>query len=189
MKKVLCFIYNEFADFEIVLVSIAINQAENYKMEFIAYDKSPVKSSCGLTIIPDNSVSEISQTDDIDGLIFPGGNDRIIKPELIKLVKKLNEEKKMLAAICGGPEFLAKIGVLNGIKYTTTAPPESYEEKKEEDPFPRETYIEDRVVQDGNIITAQGHAFVDFALTIWDWFNLYDNEKEKEELKIQFSPN
>ncbi|MFW9827274.1 MAG: DJ-1/PfpI family protein [Candidatus Thorarchaeota archaeon] len=188
MKKVLCFIYNEFADFEIVLVSIAINQAENYKMEFIAYDNSPVKSSCGLTIIPDKLVSDISQTDDIEGLIIPGGNDRIIKPELIKLVKKLNEEKKMLAAICAGPEFLAKIGVLNGVKYTASAPPEEYKEKKEEDPFPREKYIEDRVVQDGNIITAQGHAFVDFALTIWDWFNLYDNEKEKKELKIQFSP-
>jgi len=63
-----------------------------------------------------------------------------------------------------------------------------YEEKKEVDPFPRDTFVDKRVVQDGNIITAQGFAFVDFALKIWDWFNLYDYEEEKEELKKQFTP-
>lgn len=188
MKKVLCFLYEGFADFEIVLVSIAINQAEDYEMEFIAYENSPVKSSGGLTIIPDKTVSDISHTDEIDGLIIPGGNDRIIKPELTKLVKKLNEENKLLAAICAGPEFLAKIGILNGVKYTASAPPEEYRDKNEPDPFPRDTYVETRIIQDGNIITAQGFAFVDFALKIWDWYNLYDYEEEKEELKKQFTP-
>jgi len=80
------------------------------------------------------------------------------------------------------------LSILNGVKYTTSERPEMYEEKKEVDPFTRDTFVDKRVVQDGNIITAQGFAFVDFALKIWGWFKLYDYEEEKEELKKQFTP-
>ncbi|MHA1933160.1 MAG: DJ-1/PfpI family protein, partial [Promethearchaeota archaeon] len=152
-----------------------------------AYEKSPVISSGGLAIIPDKIISEISNTDDIEGLLIPGGSERILKPELEKLIKKLNEEKKLIGAICAGPEFLAKAGILGEIKYTTSQTPQVYEEKNEVDPFPRETYIETRIVQDGNIVTAQGYAFVDFALKLWDWYNAYDYEGEREELEKQFT--
>jgi len=189
MKKVLCFIYDDFADFEIVLACMPLYHSEDYSIEFIAYEDSPIKSWGGFTIIPDKKVSEVSETNDIEGIIFPGGNGRIVKPELTKLVNQLNEEKKLLAAICAGPEFLAKMGLLNGVKYTTSEPPEIYEENNEIDPFPRDTFIEKRVVQDGNIITAQGYAFIDFALEIWDWLDLYEKDSEKEEDKKRFTPN
>ena len=130
----------------------------------------------------------IFHSKDIEGIIIPGGGTRIFKPELKDLILRLNAKKKLLAAICAGPEFLAKSGVLDGRNYTTTKDPQSYEEVNEEDPFPRETYVETRVIRDGNIITAKGYAFSDFALKIWDWFNLYNNEEEKEELKIQYTP-
>lgn len=45
-----------------------------------------------------------------------------------------------------------------------------------------------RLLQDGNIITAQGFAFVDFALKIWDWYDLYDSDAERDDLKNQFTP-
>lgn len=31
-----------------------------------------------------------------------------------------------------------------------------------------------------NVITAQGIAFIDFAIEICDWFNLFENEEDKE---------
>jgi len=189
MKEVLCFIYDGFADFEIVLTCSAINQDDNYEVKYIAYEKTPVYSTGGLRINPDKTVSEIAGTENIEGLIIPGGSIRILKPELEKLIKQLNEKKKLLAAICAGPEFLAKSGVLDGKKYTTTEDPQSYEEINEKDPFPRETYVETRVLQDGNIITAKGNAFTDFALKIWDWYDLYDNEEEKEQLRKEFTPD
>ncbi|MBY9014072.1 MAG: DJ-1/PfpI family protein [Candidatus Lokiarchaeota archaeon] len=188
MKEVLCFIYDGFADFETVLTCSALNEHDNYRVTYIAYEKTPVYSSGGLKINPDKTVSEIDGIKDVEGLIIPGGGTRILKPELEKLIKRLNEEKKLLAAICAGPEFLAKTGILNGKKYTASAEPQSYEEKNETDPFPRDSYVETRVIQDGNIITAKGHAFTDFALKIWDWYNLYDNEKEKEDLRKDFTP-
>ncbi len=80
------------------------------------------------------------------------------------------------------------MGILKGKKYTTSKESKQYEENNEVDPFPRDTYIDARLIQDGNIITAKGYAFTDFALQIWDWFNLYEYDAEKEEYKNQFTP-
>ncbi len=154
MKEVLCFIYDGFADFETVLTCSVLNEEDDYKVIYIAYEKILVYSSGGLKINPDKIVSEIENIKDVEGLIIPGGGKRVHKPELEKLIKDLNEEKKLLAAICAGPEYLAKSGILSGKKYTTTRQPEAYEEENLEDPFPRDTYVETRIVQDGNIITA-----------------------------------
>ena len=189
MKEVLCFIYDGFADFETVLACSVLNEEINYKVTYIAYEKTPVYSSGGLKINPDKTVSEIEGIKDVEGLIIPGGGTRILKPELETLITRLHGEKKLLAAICAGPEFLAKSGILKGIKYTTSREPQSYEEINETDPFPRSSYVETRVIQDENIITAKGYAFTDFALKIWDWYDLYDNEKEREDLRKDFTPD
>lgn len=187
MKTILCYLYDGIADFETVLACSGLNSSEELEVVYIAYDTLPLKTSGGLTIFPDKTVSEITQTDDIDGLLIPGGSEREMKPELQKLIKQLNKEKKLIAAICAGPEFLAKAGILKDKNYTTSQTPQIYEENNDPDPFPRKTYVESRIVQDGNILTAQGHAFIDFALKIWDWFNAYEYEGEREELVTLFT--
>ena len=159
MKTVLCFLYDTFVDFEVSLACHYIDQEEDFQVAYIAYETSAVKSLGGLTVVPDKSVSEISSTKDIEGIIFPGGVERDLKPVLKELVNKLNNENKLVAAICAGPEFLAKAGILKGKKFTTTVEPSEYSEKNESDPFPRESYVEARMVRDGNIITAKGSAF------------------------------
>ncbi len=188
MKIILCFIYEGFADFEITLTCSFLNETEGYEIIYIAYNKTPVISGGNIRIIPDKYVSEVSQTKDIEGIIIPGGSKRVLKPELRELISQLNQEKKLIAAICAGPEFLAKIGILKGITFTTSRKPSHYIDNNEIDPFPRETYVDTRVVQDGNIITAKGFAFTDFALQIWDWFNLFDYNSEKEEYKQLYTP-
>ncbi|MFW9782241.1 MAG: DJ-1/PfpI family protein [Candidatus Heimdallarchaeota archaeon] len=189
MKNVLCYIYEKFVDFETVFTCSYLNEMEDYNLVYIAYDKAPIISSGGLKIIPDKTVSEISDGEDIYGLLIPGGSIREFKPELMSLIQKLNGEKKLIAAICAAPEFLAKSGILNDKKYTTSLLPEYYEEKKEIDPFPRDNYIESRIVKDSNLITAKGHAFVDFALEIWDYFGLYENKDEIEQDKLLLTPS
>jgi putative intracellular protease/amidase len=188
VKKVLCFIYDGYADFETVLVSVGINESEDYEVVYVAYEKEPIVSSSGLKIIPDKKIALITNLDDIEGLMIPGGSERIIKPELESLVKKLYAEKKLIAAICAAPEFLARMGLLDGVKYTTSNDEAYYEEKEEKDPFPREMFTNERMERDRNIITAKGHAFTDFALEIWEWFNLYEEEDERETLRKDFTP-
>ena len=106
------------------------------------------------------------------------------KPELIELIINLNLKGKLISAICGaGTVFLAKAGILNNVKYTT--PMVEWTQKHvdvfgEKDPFPRKNFIPQRVVRDRNIITAQGIAFVDFAIEICDWFKLFENQEERD---------
>jgi putative intracellular protease/amidase len=188
MKKILCFLYDTLADFEISLVCTYLNLDDNYTITYISYRSAPVLSSAGLKIEPNLSVKEVlSKEDEFEGLIIPGGFERPFHNELKDLINKMNDNNKLLAAICAGPEFLAKAGVLKDKKYTTTVEPQEYEEKNEIDPFPRDNFIEERMVRDNNIITAVGKAFIDFTLEIFEWFELYEYEKEREECKIMWN--
>ncbi|MCP4762067.1 MAG: thiamine biosynthesis protein ThiJ [archaeon] len=188
MKKILCFIYEGCADFEITLVCTDISMSEKFELIPVAYEMNPVNCASGMIYNPKNTVMEILDTSDIEGIIIPGGWIRVLKPELKKLILKLNDEKKLISAICAGPEFLARAGVLKDKNYTTTALPEEFIEKQELDPFPRQNYIDSRVVQDQNVITAKGSAFMEFALKIWEWIGLIEDENEKVEFQRDFSP-
>ena len=70
----------------------------------------------------------------------------------------------------------------NNVKYTT--PIVEWKQKHidvygAKDPFPRENFVSERVVRNENIITAQGIAFIDFAIEICDWFNLFENQEDR----------
>ena len=188
MKKVLCFLYDTYVDFEIALACYYVNEDANYEMAYISYDANVVLSRAGMKVKPDFTIEETIKLNDIEGLIIPGGHERPFKPELKELIVKLNNHNKLLAAICAGPEFLAKSNVLKTKKYTTTITPEEYKEISEIDPFPRKNYIEKRMVRDGNIITAKGSVFIDFALEIFEWYNLYEYDSEREEAKLMWTP-
>lgn len=107
-----------------------------------------------------------------------------MKIKLIQLIINLNLKQKLLAGICGaGTVFLAKAGVLKGVKYTT--PIVEWTQKHievfgEKDPFPRENFVLKRVVRDGNTITAQGIAFIDFAIEICNWFDMFADQEDRD---------
>lgn len=111
MKNILCFLYDTYVDFEIALVCSYLNLNENIKITYISYDKDFVLSSAGLTVKPDLTVKEaLTIVNEIDGLIIPGGFESPFHFELKELIRKLYDGNKLLAAICAGPEFLAKSG-------------------------------------------------------------------------------
>jgi putative intracellular protease/amidase len=188
MKKILCFLYDTYVDFEISLPLYYLNEDNRYRVVYISYENAPVSSGAGMRVQPNMTVKDALTLDAIEGLIIPGGPKRQIKNELIDLIIRLNNGGKLLAAICGGPEFLAKSGVLKSKKFTTTMTLEEYKQNKEIDPFPRENYIERRMVKDQNVITAKGSGFVDFALEIFEWYNLYDYYTERQECKKIWTP-
>ncbi|WBW94921.1 DJ-1/PfpI family protein [Oceanirhabdus sp. W0125-5] len=119
MGKILCFIYDDMADFEMTLPGTAISWLKK-ELVTIAYKNKAVQSRPGFKYLPHATVKEALDFDDIDGLIIPGGWGDEQKTELTELIQKLNKGDKMLAAICAGPKFLARAGVLNDKKYTTT---------------------------------------------------------------------
>lgn len=180
MGKVLCFVYESMADFEITLACHMVGW--NPKKEFVSigYEKSLVKASSKLQYMPEITVKEAVNLDDVDALIIPGGYERECREELIELIQKVHGDKKLICAICAAPEFLAKAGLLDNHSYTTTLGEDYFKENGIEDCFPRQNYLEEKVVIHENVITAKGRSFIDFGIEILDYFNMFDDDEEKE---------
>lgn len=184
MGKILIFVYDEMADFEFTLAAHLLKSVLGKEVITVSYDTKTVTGRSGAKYIPDSKIDEASNMD-VEGLIIPGGYCGSIENNLIKLINNLNSAGILVAAICAAPKILAVSGVLEGRKYTTSLE-EWTEEIAEifgkEDPFPRKTYINKRVVKDGNIITAKGYAFVDFAVEILKYFDPENGEQLAVEL-------
>jgi protein deglycase len=188
MPKMLVFIADQMADFEI---SLTCNLLVKYGWEIItvAYEKGIVTASSGLQYVPRFTISEISQDFDSDGIIIPGGFHFKQREEFTNLIKEYYQAGKLTAAICAGPQYLARAGLFENIHYTTTMTRESHKELffgSGEFPFPQKTYIEKPVVRDGTVITAKGVAFIDFSIEILDYFNVFTDESEKREIALRY---
>lgn len=181
MKKIFVFIYDDMADFEITFVTHMLGADLGMEIVTISYEDKLIKSKSGVIYKPSKLIKDVLK-EDAEGLIIPGGWNGEIRPELIELIQSVNSRGNLLGAICAGPIFLAKAGVLNNVKYTTSIVDWTETHMKDymgNDPFPRQNFILDRVIRDGNIITAQGNAFIDFAIEIVDWFGGFDGEEDK----------
>ncbi len=119
-----------------------------------------VTGAHGVKVWTDKKLNDI-QPEEYDGIILPGGDpgykNLARMTNLTEWIKKMNEQKKLIAAICASPLILARAGILENRKATI------YPGMETEIPYPRG----DRVVIDGNIITSQGPGTaMEFALKI-----------------------
>ena len=184
MDKILVFMYNDMADFEITYATHLLGHELSKQIVPCAYDYNPIKSKGGMIYLPAITVAEVAHKD-YAGLLIPGGWNPIVKEELLILINEFFDSGKLLAAICAGPRFFAKAGILSKVKYTTSIVEWNLiriEQFNEEDPFPRENFINTRVVRDKNVITSKGISFVDFAIELADYFGHFKGESEKQEL-------
>jgi putative intracellular protease/amidase len=182
MQKILIFLYDQMADFEITLAAGGLNTKNAAEIVPIGYGGT-VTSMGGLKYQVSTTVKEALDMEDVCGLLIPGGTQCDCREELLTLIRRLDEEELLLAAICAGPQYLARAGVLTGRAYTTSLREWTEEDVQRfggSDPFPRDTFRDERIVRDGHIITAYGEAFVDFAVEIFDRFGLFTDSEEKK---------
>ena len=98
------------------------------------------------------------KVDDFDTIIFVGGSGALKYTEdetCWKIAQESVQKDKVLGAICVGPVILARAGVLSGKKATVWSSPldkSAVKTLKEEGAI----FEDNQVVQDGNIITANG---------------------------------
>ena len=183
MGKTAVFIFDNMTDYEITFISHLLKADAGKDIITVSYDDRMIKSASGLLYKAGALVRDVS-ADELDGLIICGGWYGEVRGELVELIRNLNFQGKLLAGICGaGTFFLAVSGVLSNVSYTT--PITCWTEKHvsvfgSADPFPRENYVPARVVADKNIITAQGTAFIDFAVEICNWFGLFESQEDKD---------
>lgn len=183
MGKILLFIYDDMADFEMTLGAHLLGLGVGKEIIPIAYEDKLITSKPGIIYRPAKLVKDVLDLE-VDGLVIPGGWNGEIRVELITLIQKLFDEGKLVSAICAGPRFLAKAGILEKVKYTTTLATWSEELKarfNEGDPFPRNNYVKSRVVRDKNVITAVGNAFVDYAIELCDYFKGFESEENRKQ--------
>ena len=172
MKTIYCYIYPDFADFEVTILVHRLRNAGGYKVVTLAETEEPVMSQSGLRYLPDKRISQ-ADAHEAAGLIIPGGPICNEQNAIVPLVQQMDKQEKLLAAICFGPQFLGRAGVLDRHTYTTSCSEETIRQLNVCDPFPRCNFRSARVWQDGHVITAPGHAPVDFAAQICRYFSVY----------------
>jgi len=183
MNKVLCFISDEMADFEVTLTFQLIKAVGDREIVAVGNNLSPVISQAGFTYLPNQTLRQAMVLPSVEALIIPGGPIRSQPDDLTDLIRKIHDEKKLVAAICFGPQYLGRAGILDTHQYTTSCSIDKIKSLQVPDPFPRNNYVEARVVRDENVITAKGRAFVDFAFAVVDYLDIFSGRNaEKEDL-------
>lgn len=127
----------------------------------VSIDQEMVRGGHDIYVKADRIISK-EIFDDYDMVVIPGGMPGAANLRdcelVIDWVKKFDEEKKYVAAICAGPMVLKQAGISTGRTLT------SYPADKYRDMFADAQYIDDNakmeqmVVTDGNLITSRGPA-------------------------------
>lgn len=151
---------------------LLIRAGVNMTSSSIKEDKI-VMTSHGVSLLADKSIKEINDKD-YDFIILPGGGrgtQNLLKSDEVNaLLKRFNNDHKLICAICAAPMVLAKAGLLKNKKYTCFA---GCNEGLDG------IFTAEEVVKDDNIITARSMLFsVPFALKIIE--SLLGKEKRDE---------
>ncbi len=158
------FVFNTFADWEVGYVLPGLNDpTAGYQVRTVGVSQEPVKSMGGLTILPDMTLAELEPVQSAM-LILPGSDHwaQGKYPEAIEKAKAFLAADMPVAAICGATAGLALAGVLDDRPHTSNA-----REYLRALNYRGEAFYQDQlVVTDGNLITANATAPVDFAYHI-----------------------
>jgi 4-methyl-5(b-hydroxyethyl)-thiazole monophosphate biosynthesis len=107
-----------------------------------------VKGSHAIVVESDVLLDAVN-VDDFDALVLPGGPAaKTLRedPRAQAALKQAAAAGKLVAAVCAAPTALEAAGLLQG-KRATSYPGNA---------LPSAHYVEDRVVEDGNVVTSRG---------------------------------
>jgi len=161
-SKALLLIFEGYCEFEI---SVAIAMlGTTHDLHTLAITDKPCRSESGLNTLPDLTIQQ-AVPEDYDVLVIPGGDLLPIAEaeELFEWVAQFAEQGKVIGAICSGGYVLAKSNVLQNRPYTVTL---AEEQRNFLGCFMEENFRYEPVVIHDHIITAQGHAFVEFGIKL-----------------------
>jgi 4-methyl-5(b-hydroxyethyl)-thiazole monophosphate biosynthesis len=162
LKKILLFLYDSFAEFEIVTLVTALKRTEYKLVTFSTKPKGEAVTALStMSYVPSLTIHDIV-VDEFEALVIPGGiaHPLLQNQELIKIIRSFYEQNKLIAAICGGPTLLGAAGILNEITYTASIEPTDLEYKEV---MNWENKLNELLVVDKNVITATGSNYLNFA--------------------------
>lgn len=181
----------DYAEHEAVYLAQAISSDEyalkenpKYVNKVVAPTLEPVKSIGGFRTVPNFSFD--TMPDDYAALVLIGGFgwSKPVADQVAPIVKRAVEKGKVVGAICNAASWMAKYGFLNGVKHTGNG----LEQLKlwgGENYTNPDGYVHAQAVSDGNIVTANGSATLEFAKEL---LMLLENDTpERIEMHYQFN--
>lgn len=166
-KEILFVILEPFADWEAAYLSSALNMLGRgkYEVKTVSLTNEPVISIGGFRVLPDYDINSLPH--DYEALILIGGMSwRTEQAKKIKpLAEKCSKDGKLLGAICDASAFLGTIGLLNDANHTSN----DINDLKQwagKAYTGDAKYIARQAVRDGNLVTANGTAPLEFAKEI-----------------------
>lgn len=175
-KAVYLLVVDGFADWEPAHAVAELRRHGQYRVESVGLASAPVQSMGGLSVLPSTTVAEVDPTD-VAVFILPGGDrweNMALEPELVQLVKRLDEERVPIAAICAATIAISRMGLLrgrrhtsNGLEYLRSHVP-GYDEAAH--------YVDAPAVRDRGLITASGLGDVEFARELFEELDVLSAE-------------
>ncbi|MGB6779881.1 MAG: type 1 glutamine amidotransferase family protein [Planococcus citreus] len=174
-EKVLFVLLDEYADWEAASLAAALNEEPGgdglrFDVKTVSLTKEPVRSIGGFTVVPDYSIDDAPE--EFAGLILIGGNSwrKDGSERVMELVDKAISQQAVLGAICDASVFLGKNGLLNDVPHTSNHLDDLQETSG--DRYTNESrYLQQQAVRSGQLITANGSAFLEFGKEVLEALN------------------
>jgi len=151
MKKVLIFIENGFEDAEFIYPYYRF-QEEGYTVDIVGPKRGETYSGKhGVSFRAELSPKEV-RLREYGAIVIPGGRapDRMrINEGLVDIVKQAQKERKLIAAVCHGPQMLIEADIVRGRKATC------WKSVATDLKNAGAHYVDKSVVVDDNIVTSR----------------------------------
>lgn len=174
MSNIALLIFPTFSDFEITVATAILHH--NHRVVTFALDDNLIVSEAGLQYQPHLTIEHLVP-DEHKALIIPGATDMtsvMDAPTVHSLIQVMDQQRKLIAAICGGPIVLAKAGILVNRLYTVSL----YRQHRDHlGCFDETGFRQEAIVASDHILTAHGYAFVEFGLQIGKRLNAIKDEE------------
>jgi len=156
-SKIIFIIAKKYFKDEEYFVPKEILEKTGFVVETVASEKGVAEGVDGGEAAIDTALKNVDLESAVAIVLAGGGGAQVyLEDELVhNLLREANKQGKVIGAICIAPAILAKAGILNDKKATVWASPLDTKFAKilKEN---RCTYLSQSVVEDGNIITADG---------------------------------
>jgi len=173
------FYYDKFAEFEIVLTLLSLSH--DHEIVHLALENREYRSEENQRFLVDATLDETDPLS-LDLLLIPGGtpDSMFDNTTLHAFLKTLIDNEKLVAGICGGAVLLAAMGFLHGCRATGNTSGIGMDDPDRKW-YEHATLVdgpEGHVVRDGNIITAQGQAFISFSVEVSRALGLCESDED-----------
>lgn len=140
------FIATGFEEVE-ALTPVDLLRRQGANVDIISVEDKIVCGSHNIKVVADLLIEDISK--DYDAYILPGGPGRanlLKSKKFTEIIVKAAKDKKVIGAICGAPEILSELALING-KRITCYPGVTI----------KDAIVTDNAVEmDGNFVTSKG---------------------------------